>query len=113
MEFCKNCNNKLYLIEEDNKLHLRCKKCGFQKRNRKSIIYTKTYNYVESTVDTVNNKYIVHCSPLPRTNRKKCPNRECISHNDKSKNEAIFYPDKNTRELNYVCCNCYSTWKFS
>ena len=113
MDFCKICNNKLYLLEEGNKLYLRCNKCGFKKKNKKKIIITKTYNFNSSATDIVNNKYIVYDMTIPRTNIKDCPNVECISNKDKSKREAVLYPNKNTRELTYVCCICFSSWKFS
>ena len=84
-----------------------------KKENRKSVIVSKTYKFVESNIENINNKFIIYDNTLPRTNIKDCPNRKCLSYNNPSKREAVFYPDKKTRELNYVCCHCYTTWKLS
>ena len=113
MEFCPVCNNKLYLIEDDKKLFLQCKKCGLTKKNKRTIIISKVYKYIDSKTDKINNKYIVYDNTLPKTNIRECPNSQCISHNNKQKQEAIFYPDKDVRELNYVCCCCFTKWKLS
>jgi len=113
MEFCNICNNKLYLNEDNNKLYLICRKCGFKKKNKKNVIITKTYDMNEIKINTINNKYIIYDSTIPRTIIKDCPNDKCISQTDKTKRKAVFYPDKKTRELNYVCCNCFCNWKLS
>tara|TARA_B110000037_G_scaffold200443_3_gene241047 strand:+ start:2409 stop:2750 length:342 start_codon:yes stop_codon:yes gene_type:complete len=113
MEFCKNCNNKLYIVEIDNKLFLQCKKCGYKNKNKKTIIISKTYKFVETEPDIIHNKYITFDNTLPRTNIKNCINKKCPFYGDKSKQEIVFYPDKKTCEISYVCCHCYTNWKLT
>ena len=111
MEFCSLCNNKMYLLEEESKLYLQCRTCGKKKKNKKSIIITKTYKHYGVKNNIVDNKYIVYDNTLPRTNIKDCPNSECKSQSNKKLREAVYYPDVETRELNYVCCHCLTKWK--
>lgn len=111
MEFCKVCNNKLYLIENEQKLYVYCKKCGHKRKNKKIIISSRSYKETTISYNIQDNKNIIYDNTLPRTNIKTCPNVDCISITDKTKQEAIFFPNKITRELNYVCVNCYAKWK--
>ena len=107
MNFCAICNNTLYLTEIENKLYLQCKKCGSKIKNNKTIISSKVYTFVETEDDPIHNKYVTFDNTLPRTNKKICVNSDC------KKSEAVFYPDKKTREISYVCCFCYTKWKLT
>jgi DNA-directed RNA polymerase subunit M/transcription elongation factor TFIIS len=111
MEFCSVCNNKMYLLEEEDKLYLQCKVCGKKKKNKKNIIITKIYKQYGVKNNVVDNKYIIYDNTLPRTNIKDCPNVECKSHSNIKLKEAIYFPDVETRIVNYVCCLCYTKWK--
>ena len=41
MEFCKECDNKLFPVEEENKLWNKCMNCGFKEEYKESIIEKK------------------------------------------------------------------------
>ena len=41
MNFCKECNNKLYPLEEEEKLFQSCKDCGFKETYEGNIIEKK------------------------------------------------------------------------
>ena len=43
MQFCKECENKLFPIEEENKLWNKCIDCGFKEEYNDSIIDKKNY----------------------------------------------------------------------
>ena len=43
MQFCKECDNKLFPIEEDNKLWNKCMDCGFKEEYNESVIDKKIY----------------------------------------------------------------------
>lgn len=43
MNFCKTCDNKLYPLEEDDKLYLSCQDCGFKEINENTVIEKKEF----------------------------------------------------------------------
>ena len=113
MDFCEICDNKLYIIEEEGNIYLICYKCGKKKKNTKRVLFRKTYKTNTINMKTVNNNFFGKDNTLPRTNLKKCPNLECPTKKKTITNEAVFFPDQLTYELNYVCTRCFSTWKTS
>lgn len=56
------------------------------------------------------NKIIFSNPILPRTRDYTCKNINCISHKDDSKKEAVFYKDKQTYNLTYLCGVCLTSW---
>ena len=113
MEFCNDCDNKLYLHEEENSLYLVCRRCGFKKKNTNTVIFTKNYKKISKINDNIKNNYIVFDNTLPRTTLKECPNIKCNSYNNPDKREVIYVPDSTTRVLNYICVNCFTEWKYT
>ncbi len=112
MKFCKECENMLSPVEEDNKLWNKCQDCGFRDENHDSVIDQKDYK-MKQTVVADNNKYIVNDNALARTTLKPCPNKACISHDKPNLQEAVFIQDKQTVKLTFICVHCNTEWKYS
>ena len=108
--FCPKCDNFFYHQEIDKKLHLVCKNCGYKELTTESLI-TKTI-YKEDHLDTnINKQYLKYDVGYPRIHNKKCPNKSCPTREDTSKQEAIFFPDKTTLIMTYICVECDTEWK--
>jgi hypothetical protein len=56
------------------------------------------------------NEFICQDPILPRSHDYNCKNPNCITHKDKSKKEAVFFKEKNSFKVNYICCVCYYSW---
>ena len=111
MEFCTECENKLFPIEEDDKLWNKCLNCGYKGEIHQTIIEKKKYkNNQVLNVDT--NRFLIYDNALPRTTHKTCPNDQCLSHKDKKLQEAVFIQDPVTIKLTYVCVCCNTSWKY-
>lgn len=109
MQFCKECENKLTITEEEDALYMKCSECGFKELYSGTFIERKNYKN-KDVVQTDNNKFLIHDPSLPRTCQKECPNKECISLKDKDLQEAIFITDSITLKLTYICVNCNTRW---
>ena len=109
-KFCPECDNILYHEEiDDDKLVLKCEHCGHIEPNKETLIIKK--NYKESVNSSyINIKYVVHDNTLRRTIKKKCPNKECKSHIDKTLQESVIIIDKITKRKIYVCVQCTTQW---
>tara|TARA_B110000879_G_scaffold208964_1_gene295620 strand:- start:397 stop:897 length:501 start_codon:yes stop_codon:yes gene_type:complete len=47
---------------------------------------------------------------LPRTRDYECENSNCITHLGKGDKEAVFFRDKDSYQLKYVCTICSHIW---
>ena len=112
MQFCKECENKLFPVDEDNKLWNKCMDCGFKEEYTDYVIEKKNYKNKESLVSDIK-KFIIHDCTIPRTKQKQCPNKNCPSVKDPALQEAVFVQDPITIKLTYICVNCNTEWKYS
>jgi len=112
MKFCPECDSILYYIEENGKLHEKCKICGYNGICDDHVIETTIYKSSNfQTSDTIN--YSRYDVTLPRTIHKQCPNEQCPSRKNNDLQEAVFYPDPITMKLVYMCIVCNTKWQNS
>jgi DNA-directed RNA polymerase subunit M/transcription elongation factor TFIIS len=105
MHFCKQCSNVLYPMVSSDTLYEYCKNCGYKEENKEYIIYSKKYK--GDGTNTMNvRKYLIHDATLPRTIHYKCPNKECVTHTDATKKEAVYYNENGSLKLVYICAAC-------
>lgn len=112
MQFCKQCDNSLYPVEEDDKLWNKCLDCGFKEENSQTVIEKRNYKN-KNTIAVDNNKFLIYDPSIPRTKQKICPNKQCISIKEPQLQEAILIQDPITIKLKYICVNCNTEWKYS
>ena len=123
MNFCVKCDNMYYLqLSKDNsdKLVYYCRKCGNVDDNILNndgiICVSKTHiKKTKQTYNNIINEYTKLDPTLPRINNMKCPNVDCVSNNEESKqsgNEIIFlrYDNDNMKYI-YLCNACDYSWK--
>lgn len=123
MNFCDKCDNMYYLRlskENPDKLVYYCRKCGNVDENMLNndgiICVSKTHlKKTKQTYNNIINEYTKLDPTLPRINNMKCPNVECISNQEETKNqnsEIIFlrYDNDNMKYI-YLCNKCDFSWK--
>lgn len=116
-EITEEQKNQLNLLFETtsnfNRIEFKCVNCNFRKPINGSI---KLYeiDFVDDNVSkfksTNENKLLFNNPIYPRTRDYTCKNMNCITHKDSSKKEAVFYKDKKTNLLVYICGVCYTNW---
>ena len=47
---------------------------------------------------------------LPHTHDYTCKNPSCITHKNPSAKDAVFFREKSSFKLNYICSICYYNW---
>ena len=55
-------------------------------------------------------EYYINDPSLPRTHDYNCKNPDCITHTKGTEKEAIFFREKNSYQLKYVCTICSYLW---
>ena len=118
IQFCEDCENKLYHFVDNETLVFICRVCGKKEDidNDSLCVLNLEYN-TEGTrpFEYIVNKYTKHDPTLPHIS-VPCPNGECKT-NDKQKDKECFtdavylrYDDVNMKHL-YMCTTCDTTWK--
>ena len=91
----------------------KCNNCGYIKNIDNGTILIDsdkiTLHNSELSLKLQSNNNI-----LPRTRDYICPNLDCKAHDKKySEREAVFFRNKNSYKLNYLCCICNTKWLIS
>ena len=103
MHFCKVCGFMYRTQEIDGKLKFVCDNCGNEEDNNEYII--ESMKVLDSSLDNINTD-IVYDPTFSRTNKKKCPNKECPTHKSTAvHSEAIIMRDKDLKII-YICVHC-------
>lgn len=94
-------------------IEFKCLNCNFREPIKSSIkLYEMNQEDDNITIykSKEENKLLSLNPILPRTKDYTCKNINCITHKDKNKKEAVFYKDKRTHSLIYICTTCYTNW---
>lgn len=94
-----------------NKAYFQCSKCGNQENiKEKTMIFSETLKSDQQNI-VEDSDYIIHDKTLPRTKQYKCVNEKCKTHKMAELKEAVFYRQRNSYQVIYVCTVCKSQWK--
>jgi hypothetical protein len=91
----------------------KCNNCNFIKPIKDTVLlfqleYTENLNKVKNLNE---NKLYCQNPILPRTHDYICKNTNCLTNKDKkTKKESVFYRNKNSFKMTYICCVCYHSW---
>jgi hypothetical protein len=102
----------LFQLPQITGAQFRCNNCSFAKEITESVLLyeldmSDKYDKIRSIED---NQLICNNPILPRTHDYMCKNLECPTIKTKIKKEAVFFREKYTYKVNYVCCICYHSW---
>ena len=88
-----------------------CNNCGYtEKIKAGTLIFSKYSNDISQSYSTDDSSIMEFSDILPRTRKYKCPNSECVSHNDLSKREATFFRMNNNVKIKYICNACHTSF---
>ena len=118
MEFCKLCDNMLFIkrevTDEQDKLINYCKNCSnsveLKSDNKSILIFENNYEKEKINYKLFVNPYIKYDPTLPRVNNLVCPNAKCTKKKNQD-NEVIYikYDNENMKYL-YYCVYCEEFW---
>lgn len=105
--------NKLFEEISYAGAEFKCNNCNFiENINETIMLYQYETPQKNINIKTLEENELLCSNPiLPRTHDYICKNISCTTNKDKKKEkEAIFYRDKDTLKINYICCICYHGW---
>jgi hypothetical protein len=100
-------------LEDATSAYYHCGICSYAKpiepetlvASRMGSGSTNMYMNMDKLKNRVNN------SILPYTRNYICTNKNCVSHNDHTKREAVMFRVGSSVQMWYTCCACQSNWK--
>ena len=89
----------------------KCNNCNNIQPIKETILLYNINMEEKSKIRTLEeNEFICQDPILPRTHDYNCKNPNCITHKDKSKKESVFFKEKNSFKVNYICTVCFYSW---
>jgi DNA-directed RNA polymerase subunit M/transcription elongation factor TFIIS len=117
MEFCDDCDNLLYMKDNEGKLVKYCKHCSFSKeldpRTAGAFKVTQTmYSEDDLLYKQHQNKYLRFDPTLPRVQDPNihCPSQECTGPKDAPRVLYVKYHPVHMKYF-YCCEYCGYTWR--
>jgi hypothetical protein len=107
--------NKLNILFEENIIlgaEFKCDNCNYTNQiTETTLLYQITIDNKFEKINTLaDNELITKDSLLPHTRDYICKNPSCITHNNNDIKNSVFYKEKNSFKVNYICCVCYYNW---
>ncbi len=99
---------QIYNIQKESYFY--CKSCGYNKKiPNKQFIFSRGN---EKKDDFYNYRFIdyVNDNTMPKTKNYNCINETCNTHKNPSIKLAVFYRQKDSYNVRYVCSVCKSFW---
>lgn len=109
---CPNCSFILTPSYRNKILVMTCRNCNYTAEGKDSLISSKNYKLTITESKDIVNPYIPFDNALARTNKKKCPNRECESNKNPKLREAVIRNNPIEKSLIniYRCVICNTEW---
>jgi hypothetical protein len=93
-----------------NKIYFVCNNCGnYEEIHDETLIAGKYFGTYAINVSYNYSDY-ANDSTLPITRNYICHNKECESHKDPKKKQAVFFREINTYNVRYICKTCGTSW---
>uniref|UniRef100_A0A6C0DBG7 Uncharacterized protein n=1 Tax=viral metagenome TaxID=1070528 RepID=A0A6C0DBG7_9ZZZZ len=104
--------NKLFQVNNILGAEFKCYNCNYTKEiNESVLLYQYDLTEKNSKIKNIEDNKLLSNNPiLPRTHDYICKNSSCKTNTSKAKKEAVFFRDKYTYNINYICCVCYYNW---
>ena len=108
---------KLDNVDESKVAYQICHNCLYnEKLNNRTLILSRMNLNAGggSTKNMSKYKYMIHDKTLPHTRDYVCKNKECASHKDFSKRDAVWFrPIATSYSTYYGCTTCETIWNIS
>jgi hypothetical protein len=91
----------------------KCNNCSFTKEITETVLlYELDLTDKFEKIRSFDENQLICTNPmLPRTHDYICKNNSCSTiKNNKIKKEAVFFREKNSFKINYICTLCYHSW---
>jgi hypothetical protein len=108
----KNKLNQLFNDVISSGAEFKCENCNYIKPITETMLLYQigSENKLIKVKSFEQNKLMTKDPLLPHTKDYICKNSECATHKDDKLKDSVFYKDKNSYKINYICGLCYYNW---
>lgn len=119
-------NKKYQKLKEEDKIKMnqlfeeivssgaefKCENCSFSKQiSETTLLYSINMEDKMVKIKSLEENELISKDPLlPHTHDYTCKNPSCITHKNSALKDSVFYREKNSYKLNYICAVCYYNW---
>lgn len=110
LHYQENHDNQESKENSHYKIYFHCTNCGFQEKIKpQTLLFSNVIDKIDQVLDE-DLSHLLDDNTLPRTFDYVCKNKNCPSHKDPSKREALFFRHGKTYMLTYLCVECKNYW---
>ena len=114
LKYPKDAQNKFNVLFNNINItaEYKCNNCNFTKPINETIrLYTSNSEPITNKLmHSQDNELICNNPILPHTHDYNCKNIDCITHSQPELKDSIFYKDRLSYKIKYVCCVCKHNW---
>jgi hypothetical protein len=104
--------NQLFEEIVSSGAEFKCENCNFSKQiSETTLLYSLNMEDKMVKIRSLEENELITKDPLlPHTHDYTCKNPSCVTHKNSSLKDSVFFREKNSYKLNYICCVCYYNW---
>ncbi len=119
-------NKKYQKLKEEDKIKMnglfeeivssgaefKCENCFYTKQiTETTLLYQVNLEDKNVKVKSIEENELICKDPLlPHTHDYTCKNPSCITHKDTKQKNAVFYKERGSYKVNYICTVCFYNW---
>ena len=90
----------------------KCNNCNYiEPIVETTLLYSFTKEDTYETINTLEENKLLCMDPLlPHTKDYTCKNPKCETHKNLSIKDSVFYKEKKSYRVKYICNTCYYSW---
>jgi len=104
--------NQLFEEMVSSGAEFKCDNCNYTKQiTETTLLYQINMTEKISIIKSLEDNELLTKDPLlPHTHDYTCKNPTCSTHKNPELKDSVFIREKNSYNLNYICCVCYYNW---
>lgn len=90
----------------------KCENCNYSKMiTETTLLYQINLEDKVATIRSLEeNELMTHDPLLPHTHDYTCKNPNCTTHKNPETKDAVFFREKKSYKVNYICTKCFFNW---
>jgi len=104
--------NQLFEEMVSSGAEFKCENCNYTKQiTETTLLYQINMTDKVSVIKSLEENELITKDPLlPHTHDYTCKNPNCPTHKNPELKDSVFIREKNSYNLNYICCVCFYNW---
>jgi hypothetical protein len=104
--------NQLFEEAVSSGAEFKCDNCNFSKQiSETTLLYQINMEDKVVKIKSLEENELACMDPLyPHTHDYTCKNPSCVTHKSPALKDSIFFRDRDSYKINYICAVCFYNW---